>query len=111
MTDADLTQHRIDAKFMFYEFGNPNNSKPKADAACRRVMVNQSALLARLDAITAERDALRVAVQKAADQFGFYVTQHRAKGTPDAYAKAEVNARLRDEMEAALPAPPAGGKG
>lgn len=39
---------------------------------------------------------------KAAAQFRFYEQQHLAKNTPDADAKAEVNAALATEFEAAL---------
>ena len=51
-----------------------------------------------------ERKALRDAASKAADQFGFYVTEHRAKGTPAAYAKAKTNEQMRDMLLAALTA-------
>lgn len=42
--------------------------------------------------------------EKAGAQFRFYEQQHRAKSTPDADAKAEVNATLATEFEAALAA-------
>lgn len=44
---------------------------------------------------------LRSAVEKARDQFLFYEQSHRAKGTPDADAKAEVNKALAAEMQTA----------
>lgn len=40
--------------------------------------------------------------RKAAGQFRFYERQHRAKGTPEADAKAEVNAALAAEIEAVI---------
>ena len=36
------------------------------------------------------------------EAFRFYEQQHRAKGTPDADAKAEVNRALSEELEAIL---------
>jgi hypothetical protein len=37
-----------------------------------------------------------------ARQFRFYEQQHRAKGTPDADAKAEVNREMAERIEALL---------
>jgi len=40
------------------------------------------------------------ACMKAAAQFRFYEKNHRAKGTPEADEKAEVNRQLAEELEA-----------
>lgn len=42
------------------------------------------------------------AVDEAARQFRFYETQHRAKKTPDADVKAEVNRDLAERFEALI---------
>lgn len=49
-----------------------------------------------------DRSILRGAVTQAAQQFEFYEEQHRAKGTPEADAKADVNKDLAARMRAAL---------
>lgn len=46
----------------------------------------------------------REALTKCMDQFCFYVTSHRAKGTADGYAKAEVNQQMAVMCEEALAA-------
>lgn len=43
---------------------------------------------------------LILAVTEAANQFRFYERQHRAKKTPEAEAKAEVNRELAERFEA-----------
>lgn len=42
------------------------------------------------------------ALKRAAEQFRYYETSHRAKGTPDADEKAEVNATMARMCEDAL---------
>ena len=49
--------------------------------------------------------SLEAIVDRAAKQFRYYEAQHEAKGTPEASAKALVNAQLADILEAALVAP------
>lgn len=55
-------------------------------------------------------ERLREALTKAMDQFLFYATSHRAKGTADGYAKAETNAAMARMCEEALTTPPQPGK-
>lgn len=45
---------------------------------------------------------LRAILHKAAAQFRFYEKQHIAKGTPESFAKADVNALLAKECEDVL---------
>ena len=47
-------------------------------------------------------EALREAVERAAERFEFYAAQHSAKGTEDAHTKAQANYGLASEMRAAL---------
>lgn len=49
-----------------------------------------------------ERGALRELLAEAAGRFREYEASHRAKGTPDADAKAERNAEIAGRIEAAL---------
>ncbi len=51
------------------------------------------------------REALAL-LAKSGEQFRFYEKQHRAKGTPDADAKAEVNRELAEEIEKCLASQP-----
>jgi len=53
--------------------------------------------------IASAPDLLALARVSAA-QFRFYEQQHRAKGTPEADAKAEVNRELAERIEAAISA-------
>jgi hypothetical protein len=53
-------------------------------------------------AAATEIEALRATLSRCRDQFCFYVTEHRAKGTPQAYAKAAVNIEMVDLISAAL---------
>lgn len=46
--------------------------------------------------------AARKTIKKCRDQFAFYEAQHRAKGTPDADAKAKVNAGMVAECDKTL---------
>lgn len=52
--------------------------------------------------LIAASPALYAMVAKAAAQFRYYEQSHRAKGTPDADAKADVNAALAAECETLL---------
>lgn len=68
-----------------------------------------AALIARAPDLLAEVTRLRAvnaglveALKIAEAQFGFYGLSHRAKGTPDADAKAETNEKLVETMSAAL---------
>lgn len=51
-------------------------------------------------ALTRTAPELLAAVEEAAAQFRFYEEQHRAKGTPEADKKAEVNNELATRLEA-----------
>lgn len=51
-------------------------------------------------------EALRTAVLAARAKFQIYADQHRAKGNPDADAKALVNENMVSQMDAALEAAP-----
>lgn len=52
--------------------------------------------------LIASAPAMLAALRRAADQFVFYERQHRAKGTPEADAKAEVNAQMTAMCLAAI---------
>lgn len=56
----------------------------------------------RLEAAAAPKPTLREVAERAAEQFEFYERQHRAKGTEDATAKAEVNKVWAADIRAAL---------
>jgi hypothetical protein len=56
-----------------------------------------------LQAIWREDASNMALLQMSAEQFRFYEKQHRAKGTPEADGKAEVNRELAEKIEAHLP--------
>ena len=60
-------------------------------------------LNARLLEMKAERDRLRLVVQRAGVQFRYYEEQHRLKG-PEGEVKARVNAEMAEMCETALEA-------
>jgi len=49
-----------------------------------------------------KKRALKRMLEKCQAQFEFYAEQHYAKGTPEAYAKAHVNADFANQIRLAL---------
>ena len=113
MSDEGMSDAEFDAKVGF-PVGERYVPRSKLDASEARALAAERERdrlysLAKANnnlvrMMTTERKALREAASKAADQFGFYVTEHRAKGTPASYTKAETNERMRDMLLAALTA-------
>ncbi len=75
------------------------------DATCEAnaaLITRAPDLLAEVTRLRAVNAGLVEALKIAEAQFGFYGLSHRAKGTPDADAKAETNEKLVETMSAAL---------
>lgn len=84
-------------------FGNRQADAPNPDAA--RPPLAQAyvdGLGSQMLELQEDCIALRLLLVGAAKQFRFYEEQHRAKKTPDADAKAEVNRAMAQKLEDAI---------
>jgi len=86
-----------------HEYRSPRGTYFVTDASGAKVASSLKCGERQARLITAAPDLLALARVSAA-QFRFYEQQHRAKGTPEADAKAEVNRELAERIEAAISA-------
>lgn len=99
--DADA-RFPSEAKVLVYADGDCE-IHPVADCSCNHTCRDENTCEANARLIASAPDLLALARVSAA-QFRFYEQQHRAKGTPEADAKAEVNRELAERIEAAISA-------